>query len=202
MYKAFTSLWSKPPPPTPPSSPASTNNRHQLTSDTSVDEDGWVLVSDTGSLNITMIVQGCFSFSSLILGLPSKVNSPNDNCNSIMTNSWIASPPLMRTDHSPSTQRSTSPNMHQFNPIENLLIEHASMSVYEQIASRTRAKRHRKTVNDIKLDEQIEGDQDHNDNNNNNDDDDNDADDDDDRSSGILQVRSLSIFLLYLMFFI
>jgi hypothetical protein len=44
MYKAFTSLWSKPPPP-PPST--STNNQTQLSSDTSIDEDGWVLVSDT-----------------------------------------------------------------------------------------------------------------------------------------------------------
>jgi len=44
-----------------------------------------------------------------------------------MTNSWIASPPLMRTDQSISINRSSSPNTHHFNPIENLLIEHASM---------------------------------------------------------------------------
>jgi phosphopantothenoylcysteine synthetase/decarboxylase len=91
----------------------------------------------------------------------------------------------MRTDHSPLINRSSSPNTHHFNPIENLLIEHASMSVYEQIASRTRSKRQRKIVNDNKLDEQVEGD------NNNNDDDDEDEDDDDDRSSVVLQVRSL-----------
>jgi hypothetical protein len=48
------------------------------------------------------------------------------------------------------------------------------MSVYEQIASRTRSRRHRKTVNDIKLDEQAEEIED---------------DDDDDRSSIALQVR-------------
>lgn len=97
-----------------------------------------------------------------------------------MTNSWIAAPPLMRTEQIPS---STPPSTHQFNPIENLLIEHASMSVYEQIASRTRARRQRKTLHDLKLDEQIEGD---------NDDDDDDVDDDDDRSSGIVQVRCLN----------
>jgi len=45
MYKAFTSLWCKPPP--PPSPSASTNNKIQLSSDTSIDEDGWVFVSDT-----------------------------------------------------------------------------------------------------------------------------------------------------------
>jgi hypothetical protein len=61
------------------------------------------------------------------LGSVSKVTSPNDNDNSIMTNSWIASPPLMRTDQSPEINRSSSPNTHHFNPIENLLIEHASM---------------------------------------------------------------------------
>lgn len=44
-----------------------------------------------------------------------------------MSNSWIASPPIMRTDQSPSINRSSSPNTHNFNPIENLLIEHASM---------------------------------------------------------------------------
>jgi len=51
------------------------------------------------------------------------------------------------------------------------------MSVYEQIASRTRARRNRKTVNDNKLDEQVEEVIDDND------------DDDDDRSSVVLQVR-------------
>jgi hypothetical protein len=165
MYKVFTSLWSK----LPPSAPASSTTSIQLTSDTSVDEDGWVLVSDIGSA--------------------SKVTSPNDDNNSsIMTNSWIASPPLIRTDQSPSINRSSSPNTHHFNPIENLLIEHASMSVYEQIASRTRSKRQRKTVNDNKLDEQVEGD------NNDDDDDDDDEgeeeDDDDDRSSVVLQYPS------------
>jgi hypothetical protein len=49
-----------------------------------------------------------------------------DNKNSIMMNSWIASPPLMRTDESPLINRSSSPSTHHFNPIENLLIEHAS----------------------------------------------------------------------------
>ncbi len=110
-----------------------------------------------------------------LLVVQSKVNSPNDD--NIMTNSWIASPPLRRTDQSPSINRSLSPNTHHFNPIENLLIEHASMSVYEQIASRTRPRRHRKSVNDTKLDEQVEEIK----------------TDDDDRSSVVLQVR-LSIY--------
>lgn len=52
------------------------------------------------------------------------------------------------------------------------------MSVYEQIASRTRARRHRKTVNDPKLDEQGEEIR--------SDDDDN--DDDDGQSSVVFQV--------------
>jgi hypothetical protein len=52
------------------------------------------------------------------------------------------------------------------------------MSVYEQIASRTRSRRHRKTVNDNILDEQAEEIED------------DDEDDDDDRSSVVLQVRS------------
>ncbi len=139
------------------------------------------------------------SFNSLflfsLLVVQSKVTSPNDDDdNNIMTNSWIASPPLRRTDQSPSINRSLSPNTHHFNPIENLLIEHASMrkmrknkididrcclgmSVYEQIASQARPRRHRKAVNDIKLDEQVEEIK----------------TDDDDRSSVVLQVR-LSIY--------
>jgi hypothetical protein len=64
----------------------------------------------------------------------------------LMTNSWITSPPLIKTDE----------NIHHFNPIENLLIEHASMSVYEQIASKTRNRRLKATLNDKKLDEQTE----------------------------------------------
>ncbi|CAF1076065.1 unnamed protein product [Adineta ricciae] len=150
MYKALTSLWSKPLPPS--TTTTSPNNRTRDSSDSTVDEDGWILVSDN------VVVE------------PNTTSS--DDKNSIMTNSWIASPPLMRTDQSLSINRSSSPNTHHFNPIENLLIEHASMSVYEQIASRTRARRHRKTVNDTKLDEQIEGVK---------------TDDDDDRSSVVLQ---------------
>ncbi|UJR31689.1 hypothetical protein I4U23_019170 [Adineta vaga] len=149
MYKVLTSLWSKPMP-----SSTSTHNKTRYSSDSTIDEDGWVFVSDT-------VVE-------------SNITSPNDK-NSIMTNSWIASPPLMRTDQSPSINRSSSPNTHHFNPIENLLIEHASMSVYEQIASRTRARRHRKTVNDAKLDEQVEEIR---------------TDDDDDRSSVVLPYTS------------
>ena len=52
------------------------------------------------------------------------------------------------------------------------------MSVYEQIASRTRARRHRKILNDDKLDEQVESVRPVDDD-----------DDDDDRASVILQVR-------------
>jgi hypothetical protein len=50
MYKVLTSLWSKLPPSPPLSSTTTTsiNNQSQLVSDTSVDEDGWVLVSDIG----------------------------------------------------------------------------------------------------------------------------------------------------------
>ncbi|CAF0752770.1 unnamed protein product [Rotaria sordida] len=156
MYRVLTSLWSR--------SPTSNNNNNIRlssvnSSDLSIDEDDWVLVSDNVS----------------------KITSSNDS-NSIMTNSWIASPPLMKTDESSFINRSSSPTTHHFNPIENLLIEHASMSVYEQIASRTRSKRHRKTVNDNLLDEQVEevkhdggggGD-----------------DDDEDRSSVVLQYSS------------
>jgi hypothetical protein len=69
-----------------------------------------------------------------------------------MTNSWIASPPLIKTEES-------SMNVHHFNPIENLLIEHASMSVYEQIASKARHRRQRKIMNDNKLDEHTEEDE-------------------------------------------
>ncbi len=42
-----------------------------------------------------------------------------------MTNSWIASPPLIKTDDS-------SENVHHFNPIENLLIEHASKKFFSR----------------------------------------------------------------------
>jgi len=94
----------------------------------------------------------------------SKTESP------AMTNSWIASPPLIKTDNS-------SGNVHHFNPIENLLIEHASMSVYDQIASKARNKRQRKIVNDNKLDEQTEEDE----------------DDDDDKTSMNQQVNLTSI---------
>ncbi|CAF1084818.1 unnamed protein product [Rotaria sp. Silwood1] len=152
MYKVLTSLWSRP--------STSNNTTTRLSSINSsvlsIDEDDWVLVSDNVS----------------------KVTSPND-LNSIMTNSWIASPPLMRTDESLFINRPLSPTTHHFNPIENLLIEHASMSVYEQIASRTRSKRHRKTVNDNLLDEQVEEVKD-----------DGGDDDDDDRSSVVLQYPS------------
>lgn len=47
-----------------------------------------------------------------------------------MTNSWIASPPLIKTDESVLINRSTSPTTHHFNPIENLLIEHASTIIF------------------------------------------------------------------------
>ena len=57
------------------------------------------------------------------------------------------------------------------------------MSVYEQIASRTRTKRHRKVLNDQKLDEQVEESKDG---------DNDDEDDDDDRSSVVLQVSDSS----------
>ncbi len=58
-------------------------------------------------------------------------------------------------------------------------LKNLGMSVYEQIASRTRPKRNRKSVNGIKLDEQGEDD----------DDDEDEDEEDDDRSSVVLQVR-------------
>ncbi|CAF1310616.1 unnamed protein product [Didymodactylos carnosus] len=51
-------------------------------------------------------------------------------------NSWIATPPLI----APSTSQTTT----SLNPIDNLLIEHPSMSVYDQI---TRPRRRRKIEN-------------------------------------------------------
>ncbi len=46
-----------------------------------------------------------------------------------MTNSWITSPPLIKTDE----------NIHHFNPIENLLIEHASKCEKQSFEKITRA---------------------------------------------------------------
>ncbi|UJR14985.1 hypothetical protein I4U23_001963 [Adineta vaga] len=105
------------------SKPASPN-RQQSSANSQNDEDGWVVVSDA-----VMI-------------------TPSMKTNSIMTNSWIATPPLVKNDES-------SMNVHHFNPIENLLIEHASMSVYEQIASKTRIRRQKGAINnDNKVDEE------------------------------------------------
>ncbi|CAF1412179.1 unnamed protein product [Rotaria sordida] len=118
MYKAITSLWSKP----------TSSNKIQLSSDVPVDEDSWVFVSDT-----------------IVVVVPSSTKYNNS-----MTNSWIESLSLNKTDESPA-------HVHHLNPIENLLIEHASMSVYEQIASKTRNRRRRKSINDNnKLDGQAE----------------------------------------------
>ncbi|CAF1151720.1 unnamed protein product [Adineta ricciae] len=91
------------------------------------EDDDWVLVSD--AVMITPTMKG----------------------NTIMTNSWIATPPLIKNDAS-------TMNVHHFNPIENLLIEHASMSVYEQIASKAANKRQKSTVH--KMDEEIDNDED------------------------------------------
>ncbi|CAF3486656.1 unnamed protein product [Rotaria socialis] len=129
MYKAFTSLWFKP-----------SSKKGQLSSDLSIDEDSWVFVTESAP--------------------------PTIKHNHLMTNSWIEPIPSQKTDESTA-------NVHHFNPIENLLrecpklnysileqppIEHASMSVYEQIASKTRTRRPRKFVYD---DEQVEeGDED------------------------------------------
>jgi len=156
MYRVLTSFWSKPP------TTAISSNKPRLSSinsfDSSIDEDSWVFVNET------------------ISKVPSTIDSQN-----LMNTSWIASPPLIRTDQSPSNPRSISPSSsstHHFNPIENLLIEHASMSVYEQIASRTRARRHRK---DQKLNEQVES---------VGEDEQEDDDDEDDRSSVVFQFPS------------
>ncbi|CAF1204180.1 unnamed protein product [Rotaria sp. Silwood1] len=93
--------------------------------------------------------------------IPSSIKSNNS-----MTNSWIEPLSIQKTDE-------LQTHVHHFNPIENLLIEHASMSVYEQIASKTRNRRQKKFVNDYKLDEQIEDVEEQDD----------DDDDDDDRTS-------------------
>ncbi|CAF2019205.1 unnamed protein product [Rotaria magnacalcarata] len=67
---------------------------------------------------------------------------PRTTHNHLMTNSWIEPIPSQKTDESTT----------------NSPIEHASMSVYEQIASKTRTRRPRKFVYD---DEQVEeGDED------------------------------------------
>ncbi len=63
MYKVFTSFWSKP----SSSSTTSNNNKLELASDTFIDEDGWVLVSDTGSFLFFALIDlnqiGFLSFS-------------------------------------------------------------------------------------------------------------------------------------------
>ncbi|CAF0904735.1 unnamed protein product [Adineta steineri] len=105
------------------SKPKSSSKAH-YSPNSKVDEDSWVFVSDA------------------VMVTPSIKNN-------LMTNSWIASPPLIKNDES-------STNVHNFNPIENLLIEHASMSVYDQISSKTRNRRQKKIINDNKLDEQVE----------------------------------------------
>ncbi|CAF5056373.1 unnamed protein product, partial [Rotaria magnacalcarata] len=93
MYNVLTSFWSK--------LPTSTNNKTRLSSinssDLSIDEDGWVLVSDKVSK------------------LAPPTNDDNNN-NNIMTNSWVASPPLMRTGESSVINRASSPTTtHHFN---------------------------------------------------------------------------------------
>lgn len=101
MYKVLTSFWSKP----VTSNHNNNNVKSQLSTDTITDEDDWVLVGKIHTTN----------------------DNDNHNNSSLMTNSWLASPPLIRNDQSLSINRSSSPNTHHFNPIENLLIEHASM---------------------------------------------------------------------------
>ena len=126
MYKVFTSLWSK------PATSASSHYKTRLSSvhasDSPIDEDSWVIVTDTGTLSDSSSRRTHFFFffvAVLVSKIPPATFS-NDNHNSIMSNSWIASPPLMNTDQSPSMNRPSSPATHHFNPIENLLIEHAS----------------------------------------------------------------------------
>jgi len=60
----------------------------------------------------------------------------------------------------------------------NKLSYDLGMSVYEQIASKTRNRRQKKTINDNKLDEQVEEEEE-----------DEEDDDDDDRTSMNHQVR-------------
>ncbi|CAF3924517.1 unnamed protein product [Adineta steineri] len=136
------------------SKPKSSSKAH-YSPNSKVDEDSWVFVSDA------------------VMVTPSIKNN-------LMTNSWIASPPLIKNDESAT-------HVHNFNPIENLLIEHASMSVYDQISSKTRNRRQKKIINDNKLDEQVEeveeegGGED--------DDDEDDIDDDDDDNEQITISR-------------
>ena len=105
-----------------------------------------------------------------------------------MTNNWIELLSLYKIDKSPV-------NVFHFNPIENLLIEHASMknkrkrllkirffpldmSGYDQIASRTGNKRRLKFNNDTKINKPAEQVKEREDD-----------DDDNDRTSVNYQVR-------------
>lgn len=141
-------------------------------SDSSFDEDTWVFVADT----VSKIA-------------PPLSNDEKDQTNTMMTISWIASPSSNGSDQPSSMDRASPPATHHFNPIENLLIEHASMSVYEQIASRTRPRRQRKTNLNSKLEEQasnIREDADEAEDDEHNDD----EDDEDDRSSVVSHYPS------------
>lgn len=104
MYKAIASFWSKP-----------STNKTRPSSEPILDEDSWVFVSNTGK-----------SFPCHILNenIFIRIDTP------VMNSSWIATPPLVKTDQS-------SEQIHHFNPIENLLIEHASKNemIYERCRS-------------------------------------------------------------------
>ena len=138
MYKVFTSLWSK------PALPTSAPNKTRLSSTTSsdslsIDEDSWVFVNDTGKSND---VHRCLLFVfSLQLWCRKSLHR---FC--LVITIWaivlwwqVGLHHLLfvrnRSFALDETNRSTSPTTHHFNPIENLLIEHASKNATTSIDS-------------------------------------------------------------------
>ncbi|CAF1150599.1 unnamed protein product [Didymodactylos carnosus] len=98
---------------------AQTFKKQTRLSSTNFVEDDWVLVGDNGVVTNRVV---------------DKMSCTLDSDE--MHNSWIATPPLSV----PVALQASIP----LNPIDNLLIEHPSMSVYEQI---TRPRRRRKVEN-------------------------------------------------------
>lgn len=100
-------------------------------SDSSFDEDTWVFVADTGTW-LSSWKENTMIYYSLLKILVSKIapplsNDEKDQTNTMMTISWIASPSSNGSDQPSSMDRASPPVTHHFNPIENLLIEHASL---------------------------------------------------------------------------
>ena len=96
MYKAITLFWSK-----------SSTNKTRSSSEPILDEASWVFVSNAGKYSSLSLISSKKIFI--------QIETP------AMSTSWIATPPLVKSDQS-------SEHVHHLNPIENLLIEHASKS--------------------------------------------------------------------------